>query len=87
MTHPHTPQVTGKRIGTIGERRARFYFYENTEKIFPSFKTLFFQAPWRPYMRRFGGPTHTCDIPTCSPAVPQAIPRCGSAEGAFIGPL
>ena len=30
MTYPHTPQGTGKRIGTIGERRAQFYFRPNT---------------------------------------------------------
>ena len=42
MTHPHTPQGTGKRIGTIGERRARFYFRPNTwSKYFLSVETLF----------------------------------------------
>ena len=30
------------------------------------------------------GPTHTCDIPMCSPAVPPAIPPCGGAEGAVF---
>ena len=42
--------------------------------------STFFRAPWRPYMSGFGGPTHTCDIPMCSPAVPPVIPPCGSAE-------
>ena len=87
MTYPHTPQGTGKRRGMIEERRTRFYFYENTWKNFQVSRHLFFLVPWRPYMRRFEGPTHTCDIPMCSPAVPQEIQRCGSAEGAFFWPI
>ena len=80
MTHTHTPQGTGKRIGTIGERRARFYFRPKHLKNVSKCRALFFEAPWRPYMSGFGGPTHTCDIPMYLPAVPPAIPPCGSAE-------
>ena len=41
MTYHHTIQVTGKRLGTIEERRARFYFRQNTSKIFLSVETFF----------------------------------------------
>ena len=45
MTYPHTPQGTGKRIGTIGERRAQFYFRPNTWSKFFKCRDIVFEAP------------------------------------------
>ena len=45
MTQPHTLQGTGKRLGTIEERWARFYFRPSTWSKFLKCRDIVFEAP------------------------------------------
>ena len=83
MTYPHTPQGTGKRRGVIEEGRTRFYFYENTSKIFPSFETLFFSGPVEALYAPFWGShpyvRHT-NVLTCCPSRDSALWERGESQ-------
>ena len=69
MTHPDTPQGTGKRLGTIEERRALFHFNENNCKQIPKGE-MFFSGPVAALYAPFWGShpyvQHT-NVLTCCP--------------------
>ena len=54
MTYPHTLQATGKQIGTIEERRSRFYFRQNTQKEIQVSRHFFLGPVAALYVRFWG---------------------------------
>ena len=82
MTYPHTPQGTGKRIGTIDERRERFYLRpKHLENIILSVEHVFFRPRGGSTYAATGVPTTRVTL-QCARVTPGRRIRAVTARGA-----